>query len=169
MTQSRTGAASRASAAGAASGGARTSWRDRNAASCGDAINAPRSEESGKIHRGGGDDSRPDPASSVRARDRGYRAEARIAEGGGSHIIRSLSEKCQAPLKGCAATESAHDTGRRGNSKATAAPLSISHGGRDSRGGTPQAHRRHQKCFDQRVLLSGTFSRKACHARGPDS
>src|SRR5882762_733834 len=68
------------------------------------------------------------------------------------------------PLKGSAATESANDTGRRGNSETATASLSIFDGGRDSRGGTPQAHRRYQECLDQRVLLSGTFSREACHA-----
>src|SRR5712671_3612317 len=95
-----------------------------------------------------------------RSEDCGYSVRARIAEGGGSHIIRSLPGKGQAPLKGSAATESANDTGRCGNSEAAAASLSIPHGGRDRRGGTPQTHRWHQECFDQRVLLSGTFSRQ---------
>ena len=42
-----------------------------------------------------------------RSEDCGYSVRARIAEGGGSHIIRSLPGKCQGPLKGCAATERA--------------------------------------------------------------
>src|SRR5205823_5333221 len=136
---------------GAASGGARTSWGDRNQAWCGDATNAPRSGQSSKIYRG----ERKPP----RLENRGHRVRARIAWGRGSHIIGGLPGKGQAPLKRCAATESANDTGRRGNSEAAAAPLSISHGGRDCRGGTPQAHRWHQKRFDQRVLLSGPFPR----------
>jgi hypothetical protein len=36
-----------------------------------------------------------------------------IAVGRGSHIISSLRGKGQAPLKDCAATESANDTGYR--------------------------------------------------------
>src|SRR5467141_669176 len=104
-----------------------------------------------------------------RSEDCGYSVRARIAEGGGSHIIRSLPGKSQAPLKGSATTESANDTGRCGNSEAAAASLSIPHGGRDRRGGTPQTHRWHYECFDQRVLLSGAFSRQAGDARGPDS
>src|SRR5258708_36715285 len=73
------------------------------------------------------------------------------------------------PLKVAAAGESANDTGRRGNSETAAAALSIFDGGRDCRGRTPQAHRRYHECLDQRVLLSGTFSREACHAGGPYS
>src|SRR5712691_1663886 len=104
-----------------------------------------------------------------RSEDCGYSVRARIAEDGGSHIIRSLPGKGQAPLKGSAATESTNDTGRRGNSETAAASLSIPHGGRDRRGGTPQAHRGHQECFDQRVLLSRAFSRQASDAGRPDS
>ena len=41
--------------------------------------------------------------SSPRARNPGKRVRARIAEGGGSHIITGLPGKGQTPLKGCAA------------------------------------------------------------------
>src|SRR5260370_1326825 len=52
-----------------------------------------RSEQSGKVHRDVRKGLRSDPSWSPRARDRGCRVGARIAEGGGSHIIRSLLEK----------------------------------------------------------------------------
>src|SRR5260370_3384530 len=109
------------------------------------------------------------PKKPPRSEDCGYSVRARIAEGGGSHIIRSLPGKGQTPLKGSAVTESANDNGRRGNPETAAASLSIPHGGRDRRGGPPQAHRWHQECFDQSVLLSGAFSRQAGEARRLDS
>src|SRR5260370_16790613 len=64
-------------------------------------------------------------------------------------------------------TESANDSGRDGNSEVAAASLSISDGGRDSRGGKTQAHRGHKKCFDQRALLPGKFSRQADNPAPP--
>src|SRR5260370_30028344 len=100
---------------------------------------------------------------------RGHSLRARIAQGGRSHIIRGLPGKGQAPLEWSAATESANDSGRDGNSEVAAASLSISDGGRDSRGGKTQAHRGHKKCFDQRVLLPWTFSPQADNPGRPTS
>src|SRR5580704_12634207 len=92
------------------------------------------------------------------------REHARIAEGAGSHIIKSLPGKCEAPLGGCAATGSANATGRRGNTENSAAPLSVLDGGRHPGDGAPEAHRGREKRDHQRVALSGTFSGRAGHA-----
>src|SRR6266478_1186757 len=65
-------------------------------------------------------------------------------------------------------TESANDTGRRGNSEDSAAPLSLSDGGCHPRDGAPEAHRWREECHHQRVALPGAFSGPADHAGRAD-
>src|SRR6266436_8850575 len=65
-------------------------------------------------------------------------------------------------------TESANATGRGCDTEDTAAPLSLSDGGRHPRDGAAEAYCGREKRNDQRVSLSGTFSGSAGHAGSVD-